>query len=491
MKKFNIIAAISKNYVIGNKNKIPWHYKEDFKYFKRITSQSKNGKKNIVIMGMNTFKSIGKPLPNRINFVVDRNVICINKKNDNLYHINDIYFRNDHQLDQFNNLMTKLVQTKSAPEYNFKLDYNDIYIIGGQKIYDQIIKADSKYLDKVYLTKINKEVEGDTFFPKLYNDFDLISCNEGENKDLSFCVYQKRNFLQKQGFNQMVHPEYQYLNIIKSILDTDEIYNDRTGTGIKSIFGTQTHFDISRHIPLLTTKRMFTRGIIEELLWLLRGDTDNKKLQEKGVHIWDGNTDRKFLDKMGFTEREEGDGGPIYGFQFRHSGAEYKDCHTDYTGQGIDQVQNVIKLIREKPESRRIIINLWNVCDLDQMVLPPCHVLYQFRVYGDRLCCSMYQRSGDVGLGVPFNIVSASIMTHIFAKLTGKKPWKLVHTIGDAHIYVDHIKPLERQLKRKPFSFPLFEIKDRGQKEVEDFEYDDFIIKGYEHHKGILMKMAV
>ena len=250
-------------------------------------------------------------------------------------------------------------------------------------------------------------------------------------------------------------------------------------------------FDISQHIPLLTTKKMFTKGIIEELLWFLKGQTNNKTLQEKGVHIWDGNTSRDFLDDMGFINREEGDGGPIYGFQFRHFGADYIDSHTDYTGQGIDQVSNVLNLIKNNPDSRRMVINLWNPCDLNQMVLPPCHVLYQFRVYGDKLSCSMYQRSGDVGLGVPFNIVSASVMTHIFAHLTGKKAGKLVYTIGDAHIYMDHVYQLEKQLKREPYSFPLFEIKDRGQKSVEDFNINDFIIRGYEYWPSLKMKMAV
>ena len=468
MKKFHIIAAAAKNYVIGNKNNIPWHYKEDFKYFKRITSGLSKEKKNVVIMGMNTFRSIGKPLPGRINLVFDRDTKHMEQKADNLFHINDGYMMDD---DSTCKLFLDVLNGH---------DYNEIFVIGGQRVYEQTIG--SSFLDKVYLTRIDKEVEGDTYFPRLYDHFDLISSEKGENKELEFNVYQKVD---------RPHPEYQYLRLIESILDTEEVYEDRTGTGIKSVFGTQTHFDISRHIPLLTTKRMFTRSVIEELLWFLRGETDNKILQEKGVHIWDGNTSREFLDKMGFTDREEGDGGPIYGFQFRHCGAEYKDCHTDYTGQGIDQVANVIRMIKEKPESRRMIINLWNVQDLDKMVLSPCHAMYQFRVYGDRLCCSMYQRSGDVGLGVPFNIASASIMTHIFAKLTGKKPWKLVHTIGDAHVYTDHIEPLKRQLKRKPYSFPLFEIEDRGQEAIEDFRLEDFIIKGYEHHKGIKMKMAV
>lgn len=479
MKKFNIIVAASKNYIIGKNNTIPWHYKEDFKYFKRITSKSSKGKKNIIMMGMNTFKSIGKPLPGRINMVFNRNVYNLEKRNDNLYYVPDHYI----DYDKFHQIIRILDNS---------IEHDKIFVIGGDSIYKKTIK--STLLDKVYLTKINKKIEGDRFFPRLTNDFDLISVEPGSNKDLNFNIYKKRSSKYDWKYEEPYtkkHQEYQYHDLIKKILNEGNICNERTGTGIKSIFGTQMQFDISRHIPLLTTKKMFTRGIIEELLWFLRGETNNKTLQEKDVHIWDGNTSREFLDDMGFIDRKEGDGGPIYGFQFRHFGADYIDSYADYTGKGIDQVSNVINLIKNNPDSRRMVINLWNPCDLDRMVLPPCHVLYQFRVYGDKLSCSMYQRSGDVGLGVPFNIVSASVMTHIFAHLTGKKPGKLVHTIGDAHIYLDHEEQLKKQIEREPYSFPLFEIKDRGQKEVEDFHIDDFLVKGYEHWPGLKMKMAV
>lgn len=457
---FDIIVAVSKNYVIGNNNQIPWDYKEDMAYFKKITSNSDKSK-NIIIMGHNTWISIGRILPNRINIVITReSKDVLEKKEENLYYSNN-----------FNNLMNKI---------NVLYENHNIFVIGGEKTYKDALNHPE--CNKVYLTKINEKIEGDRIFPKLTDNFELINVKKGKHPNLEFRVYKKVN---------RIHPEYQYLNHVKSILNLTDIYKDRTGVGIKSTFGIHMSFDISKHIPLLTTKKVFSRGIIEELLWFLRGETDNKTLQEKNVHIWDGNTSREFLDSLGHVDREEGDGGPIYGFNFRHYGAKYVDCHTDYTGKGYDQVKEVIRLIKEEPNSRRILINLWNPCVLNEGVLPPCHVLYQFRVYGDKLCCSMYQRSGDMGLGIPFNIASATLMTYIFAHLTGKKPWKLIHTIGDAHVYTNHEEVLTEQLKRKPYSFPLISIKDRNQKCVEDFNVKDFIIQGYESYGRLAMKMAV
>jgi thymidylate synthase len=236
---------------------------------------------------------------------------------------------------------------------------------------------------------------------------------------------------------------------------------------------------------------MFWKGIVEELLWFLKGDTNIKNLIDKGVHIWDKNSDREFLDGIGLKDRKEYDGGPIYGFNFRHFGAKYIDCDTDYTGQGVDQVTEVLRLIREEPHSRRILINLWNPCELSNVCLPACHCMYQFYVEGEYLSCSMYQRSGDLGLGVPFNIASASLMTYIFARLTNKIPKELIHTIGDAHIYKNHVAAVEEQLKRDPTPFPRVNIKGRGQTKVEDFTYDDFEVFGYEPHPSIKMDMAV
>ena len=454
---FDIIVAVSKNWVIGKNNDIPWKSKEDMKYFRKITTGS------IIIMGYKTFQSIGRKLPNRINIVINREI-----NGDKYSEVRDDIFHVGSLTGAFN------LAGNLSPEKR-------VYVIGGGKIYREALQRTD--LDKVYLTKINVKVEGgDVTFPRLKDNFSLDSVTKGSNEDLEFRVYSRTD---------KRHEEYQYLEKIDEIMKEGNVCKDRTGVGTKSLWGTQMIYDISKNFPLLTTKRTFLRVIIEELLWFLRGSTNNKELKEKNVHIWDGNMTREYMDKIGLTYREEDDGGPIYGFNFRHFGAEYKDCHTDYTGQGYDQVHEVLRLIREEPDSRRIIINLWNPTVLKDMVLPPCHMLYQFRVYGDKLSCAMVQRSGDMGLGVPFNIASATLMTYIFAKLTGKKPDKLVHTIHDAHVYLNHEEALQKQVERVPYPFPIMNLRDTGQESVEDFKIEDFEILGYESYPKLKMKMAV
>lgn len=236
---------------------------------------------------------------------------------------------------------------------------------------------------------------------------------------------------------------------------------------------------------------MFHKGVIEELLWFLKGDTNSKTLEDKGVSIWKENSSRKTLNSLGLGERKTGDCGPIYGFNFRHFGAKYVDCETDYTNSGYDQVSEVLRMLKEEPYSRRIMINLWNPLTLNESVLPPCHVLYQFKVIKNKLSCSLYQRSGDMGLGVPFNIASAALMTIIFAKLSNLEPHELIHTIGDCHIYLNHEVGLLQQISRTPYKFPKMNIDEKGQQSVEDFDLEDFVISNYEFHDKIKLHMAI
>ncbi|OAD54252.1 Bifunctional dihydrofolate reductase-thymidylate synthase [Eufriesea mexicana] len=243
-------------------------------------------------------------------------------------------------------------------------------------------------------------------------------------------------------------------------------------------------------IPLLTTKRVFWRGVVEELLWFIRGSTNAKELSEKGIHIWDENSSRVFLDSSGFTDREEGDLGPVYGFQWRHFGAKYIDMHADYNGQGIDQLKDVIKKLQYSPNDRRIIMTAWNPADISQMALPPCHCLVQFYVNDKELSCQLYQRSADMGLGVPFNIASYCLLTHMLAHITNLKPGEFVHTIGDCHVYLNHVSALEEQVKRVPKSFPHLKIV-RNVESIDDFTINDFELIGYEPHTKISMPMAV
>lgn len=287
------------------------------------------------------------------------------------------------------------------------------------------------------------------------------------------------------------HNEYQYLNLLKDIMNNGKRKNDRTGTGTLSLFGSQSRYSLANGtMPLLTTKRVFWRGVVEELLWFLRGSTDANELSKAGVHIWDGNGSRQFLDSLGFTDREEGDLGPVYGFQWRHFGAPYRDMRTDYGTEGVDQITNIINTIKSNPDDRRIILCSWNPADLSKMALPPCHCLAQFYVYEDELSCQLYQRSADVGLGVPFNIASYALLTHMMAKVTGKRASEFVHTTGDTHIYVNHIEALKKQLERKPRPFPKLVIK-RDVTDIFDFKTSDFELVGYNPHPTIKMEMAL
>uniref|UniRef100_A0A8C6F1T2 Thymidylate synthase n=1 Tax=Monodon monoceros TaxID=40151 RepID=A0A8C6F1T2_MONMO len=252
------------------------------------------------------------------------------------------------------------------------------------------------------------------------------------------------------------HGELQYLGQIEHILRCGFRKDDRTGTGTLSVFGMQARYSLRDEFPLLTTKRVFWKGVLEELLWFIKGSTNAKELSSKGVKIWDANGSRDFLDSLGFSTRAEGDLGPVYGFQWRHFGAEYKEMDSD----------------------------------LPLMALPPCHALCQFYVVNGELSCQLYQRSGDMGLGVPFNIASYALLTYMIAHITGLKPGDFVHTLGDAHIYLNHIEPLKIQLQREPRAFPKLKILRKVEK-IDDFKAEDFQIEGYNPHPTIKMEMAV
>mmetsp|Transcript_38422 Transcript_38422/g.151717 ORF Transcript_38422/g.151717 Transcript_38422/m.151717 type:complete len:340 (-) Transcript_38422:20-1039(-) len=288
------------------------------------------------------------------------------------------------------------------------------------------------------------------------------------------------------------HDEMQYLNLVRHIIENGHEKGDRTGTGTLSVFGAQMRFDLRSSFPLLTTKRVFWRGVAEELLWFLRGSTDAKLLSDKNIRIWDGNGSRKFLDDLGFHERREGDLGPVYGFQWRHFGAEYEGPDADYSEKGVDQLKECIHTIKTNPNDRRIIMSAWNPVDLKKMALPPCHMICQFYVANGELSCHMYQRSCDMGLGVPFNIASYALLTYLVAHECNLKPGDFVHTLGDAHVYANHVEALKIQLERKPKPFPQLVIKDReGRNGIEDYEFSDLEIIGYDCHKTIKMDMAV
>lgn len=283
--------------------------------------------------------------------------------------------------------------------------------------------------------------------------------------------------------------EEQYLELIKNILLNGEYRKNRTDIYTLAIFGCQLRFDLSNSFPLLTTKKIFWRGIVEELLWFIKGSTDVKELQKKNIHIWDNNSSREYFDKIGLLNREEGDLGPIYGFQWRYSGAEYKTCHDNYSNKGVDQLETIINTIRTNPNDRRMVLCSWNPSDIPKMALPPCHCLAQFFVSKGKLSCQLYQRSADVGLGVPFNIASYALLTYMIAHITNLQPGELIHIMGDTHIYTTHIEGLRKQTCLKPYPFPRLNIK-RKVENINDFTFEDFELENYISHPAIKLNMV-
>ena len=287
------------------------------------------------------------------------------------------------------------------------------------------------------------------------------------------------------------HEEQQYLDIVRDILLTGVKRGDRTGTGTLSKFGVSMRFNLRGEVlPLLTTKRVFWRGVAEELLWFVSGDTSAGTLQAKDIHIWDGNGSKEFLEGRGLGHREEGDLGPVYGFQWRHFGAPYGTMHDDYSGQGVDQLAQVVQALKSEPTSRRIVLTAWNPAALPDMALPPCHMFAQFFVADGEVSCQMYQRSADMGLGVPFNIASYALLTRLVAQAAGLKAGELVHVIGDAHVYLNHVQALWTQLEREPRPFPRLTI-DPTVSDMDAFRMEHFTLHDYKPHKSIKMTMAV
>lgn len=262
----------------------------------------------------------------------------------------------------------------------------------------------------------------------------------------------------------------QYLDLMRHIREHGVARDDRTGTGTLSVFGHQMRFDLSAGFPLVTTKKVFLKGIIHELLWFVAGSTNVRYLQDHDVHIWDDWAD------------DQGELGPVYGSQWRSWPAP--------DGSTIDQIGRVIEQIKTNPNSRRLIVSAWNVAEVDQMALPPCHMLFQFYVAQGRLSCQLYQRSADVFLGVPFNIASYALLTMMIAQVTGLKPGEFIHTLGDAHLYMNHLEQADEQLSRTPFALPRMELNPRVH-DILDFKYADFKLLDYRSHPAIKAPIAV
>jgi thymidylate synthase len=305
----------------------------------------------------------------------------------------------------------------------------------------------------------------------------------------------------------------QYHELCRHVLEKGVQKGDRTGTGTLSVFGYQMRFDLAEGFPLITTKKMFTKGVIHELLWILSGNTNIKYLVDNGVNIWNPDAYRVYKSKggllsyKGFVEGLKsdkkfasyyGDLGPVYGAQWRTWEDKHEELDYDYeenpytyvTSEHIDQIADVIEQIKSNPDSRRHIVSAWNVADIPDMALPPCHTMFQFYVADGKLSCQLYQRSGDIFLGIPFNIASYALLTMMIAEVTGLEYGEFIHTIGDAHIYNNHIEQVKLQLTREPYPLPKMVIK-RTPESIFDFEFEDFELFDYVHHPAIKGEVSV
>tara|TARA_X000000950_G_C13856254_1_gene636680 strand:- start:329 stop:1198 length:870 start_codon:yes stop_codon:yes gene_type:complete len=289
-----------------------------------------------------------------------------------------------------------------------------------------------------------------------------------------------------------MHSEYQYLKLVKSIIRSGFKEKTRNGHTYTKI-GETMRFSLNNNtIPLITTKKLAWKTCLRELLWFVTGDTNNENLQKKNVKIWNGNASREFLDSRNLHHLRENDLGPVYGHQWRFFNAKYVDCDTDYTNKGVDQLEYIINSIKtnDTESKRRLIMSAWNPCQINEMALPPCHVLCQFHVNDNKLSCSLYQRSGDVGLGIPFNIASYSFLTHLIAHHCDLEANEFIHFVGNAHIYDSHVEELEAQLNNIPFDFPKLYLKNKYDT-IDEYVENDFIVENYISHDKIHMDMRV
>jgi dihydrofolate reductase / thymidylate synthase len=510
--KLNLILNRDENDIIGIDDELPYHIQDDFNWFQEKTLH------NIVVMGYNTWKSLPKkPLKNRYNIVISNNHLDElgtkhpqpHKTFSSFEEFIDAIPNNIGPHDDHSRAMEKFGFSISPQDQKYQgftnetldlKDDPDIFIIGGSSLYQQAIQSDivdsifetrttSSYLfsDKSKLVyanfKIDPNLYGKTYFRPMKTVGKIYYKKEDPRiktmLEYSFNVYKKQ-----QKINQ---DEMQYLSLLNNIYNNGSKRKTRNGEVISS-FSEKMTFDLRNGFPLLTSKKIGWKTVLRELLWFIRGSTNNKELQGKNVHIWDGNASKEYLQSRGL-DYEEGDLGPIYGYQWRNFGGEYHGISSE-NGRGVDQIKYMIDLIQNDPSSRRIIMSAWNPSDLDKMALPPCHILFQIYVDGDYIDGQLYQRSGDMFLGVPFNIASYSFFLHIIGKLTKKTPRFLYHVLGDAHIYSLHYKAIEQQLIHDTRPFPSLIVSDQLT-DIDSIDESYFNIENYNHAGVIKAPMVV
>lgn len=443
---FTTIVARDSNCGIGLRGKIPWYISDDLKWFASVTAN------HTIVMGMKTFKSIGKPLPNRHNIILSRSTEYISGATIMTF---------DQCLDY------------CAKQY--AIDKKTIFIIGGASIYEMFLI--SGLVSTQYITQLIDDYKCDVFYKDIVTNYmeSLVG------------VVGPATILKRTTINA---DEQAHLNLMGKLLacGTDTI--DRTSTGTLSLFGERLEFDISSVFPLMTSRKMFFRGIFTELMLFIRGQTNNQILVDAGVNVWIGNTSRGQLDKNGLSQLPVGDMGHSYGFSLRHFGGKYIDCHTDYTGVGFDQLTWLINEIKTNPNSRRLRLSLWEPNHMHMAALPPCLEQYQFYVRDNMLSCMMTQRSSDFAIASGWNVATGALLTYMIAAVCGLKPHKLIWNIGDVHLYKNCIAGVQEQLKRHPNIYPVLKFK-LIPNEICDFTFDDLLLINYHPLDHISFKMSL
>jgi len=370
-----------------------------------------------------------------------------------------------------------------ALKYAFE-NCDKVFVIGGAQVYG--LAFNDPACRYIYWTEILQEFPATVHLPSylsLERNYKLIGMSDivmEEKIPYQFLTYERK------------HDEVQYLNIMKQILDYKQLKKGRNGMTYVLPGGAVCRYSLrNNQVPIFTTKQTYWKKAAEELIWMIRGQTSAKALQEKKNHIWDANGTKEYLTSIGLGHREEFDLGPIYGHQWRHFGAPYTNCHADYKYQGVDQLTELLHLLRTDKNSRRILLSAWNPAQLKEMALPPCHVLCQFVVNEENeLRCFMYQRSADLMLGVPFNVIFYSILTRLMAHLSGLVAVEFIHYMADVHLYEDHVAAVKEQITREPIPFPTLQFK-RKDFTLEDFKTEDLLVENYRHHSPIPAKMIV
>lgn len=464
---------------------IPWNIQEDYNYFLDVTKWNVKQYKNVVIMGKNTWIDIIRKqspqkcgLNGRINIIVSSTLSEVISENE-------IYISNS--------LASAILLANEKTK-------GDIFICGGAKIYEEALKT--LPLEYVYVSRIQSDYNCNIFFPMLAESYVLqrsqtFSVKDKiikENVDIIFNIYGP--MLDFINLNESA-----YLNLLNEIIKLGNVKKGRNGITYSS-FGKSLEFDLQKGFPLLTTKKVFFRGIFEELIFFLKGNTNTNHLVDIGVNIWKDNTSRTFLDSRGL-KYEIGDMGPMYGFNLRHYGAEYTGMATDYTGMGFDQLQYCMDLLKTDPFSRRIMMTTFNPTIADKGVLHPCHgimIMFNVSILEEKflLSCHMSQRSADTICGIPFNIASYALLLHLLCETLntdvnyqGKRfaPGLLIMALGDVHVYDEHYTQCIRQILRVPTVFPKL-IFNRQVKEITDFKFTDVELRDYNCYPGIIAKMV-